>query len=94
MKEDGPHALRYHNSVLKSRQRVPNAELESILEKYDDCSKEELLALRHWVAEGNSPYDNPDGLYNEAGLTCDFIAASRILDEAFDEIDRMGGDPE
>ena len=94
MKEDRPHALRYHNTVLKSRQRVLNAELESILEKYDDCSKEELLALRHWVAEGNSPYDNPDGLYNEAGLTCDFIAASRILDEAFDEIGRMGGDPE
>ena len=93
VKEDAPHALRYHNTVLKSRQRVLNAELESILEKYD-CSKEELLALRHWVAAGNSPYDNPDGLYNESGLTCDFIAASRILDAAFNEIDRMGGDPE
>ena len=92
-KPDGPHALRYHNTVLKSRQRVLDAELESILEKYD-CSDEELLALRHWVAEGNSPYDNPDGLYNEVGKTCDFIAASRILEEAFDEIDRLGGDSE
>lgn len=84
-----PHELRYHNTVPKSRQRILNSELESILEKYD-CSKEELLALRHWVSEGNSPYDNPDGIYNEAGLTCDFIAASRIVDAAFEEIDCLG----
>ena len=88
VKQDGPHALRYHSSVLRSRQRVLNSELESILEKYD-CSKEELLALRHWVSEGNSPYENPDGIYNEAGMTCDFIAASRIIDAAFDEIDNI-----
>lgn len=93
VKQDGPHALRYHSSVLRSRQRVLNSELESILEKYD-CSKEELLALRHWVSEGNSPYENPDGIYNEAGMTCDFIAASRIIDAAFDEIDNIGGDLE
>lgn len=93
IKSDGPHALRYHNTVLKSRQRVLNAEFEAILEKYD-CSEEELLALRHWVAEGNSPFDNPDGIYNEVGKTCDFIAASRILEEAFDEIGRLGGDSE
>lgn len=56
-----------------------------------DCSKDELLALRHWVAEGNSPFENPDGIYNDAGLQCDFIAASRILDAAFDETQE--GDP-
>ena len=87
---DAPRALRYRSSVLKSRQRILNAELESILEKYD-CTDEELLALRHWVAEGNSPFDNPEGIYNNDGLHCDFIAASRIIDEAFSEIDRLGG---
>lgn len=90
---DGPHALRYRSTVLKSRQRVLNAELESILEKYD-CTDDELLALRHWVAEGNSPFDNPDGIYNDAGLSCDFIAASRLLDEVFHDADPQGGDSE
>lgn len=86
---EGPQALRYQNTVLKSRQRILNTELESILEMYD-CSKDELLALRHWVAEGNSPFENPDGIYNDAGLQCDFIAASRILDAAFDETQEGG----
>ena len=89
--DDGPHSLRYRSTVLKSRQRVLNAELESILEKYE-CTDDELLALRHWVSEGNSPFDNPDGIFNDAGLSCDFIAASRLLDEAFAASDPQGGD--
>ena len=89
--DDGPHPLRYRSTVLKSRQRVLNAELESILEKYE-CTNDELLALRHWVSEGNSPFKNPDGIYNDAGLSCDFIAASRLLDEAFADSDPQGGD--
>ena len=89
--DDGPHPLRYRSTVLKSRQRVLNAELESILEKYE-CTDDELLALRHWVSEGNSPFDNPDGIYNDAGLSCDFIAASRLLDEAFADSDPQGVD--
>ena len=89
--DDGPHPLRYRSTVLKSRQRVLNAELESILEKYE-CTDDELLALRHWVSEGNSPFDNPDGIYNDAGLSCDFIAANRLLDEAFADSDPQGGD--
>ena len=89
--DDGPHPLRYRSTVLKSRQRVLNAELESILEKYE-CTNDELLALRHWVSEGNSPFKNPDGIYNDAGLSCDFIAASRLLDEAFADSDPQEGD--
>ena len=89
--DDGPHPLRYRSTVLKSRQRVLNAELESILEKYE-CTDDELLALRHWVSEGNSPFDNPDGIYNDAGLSCDFIAANRLLDEAFADSDPQGVD--
>ena len=88
---DASRALRYRSTVFKSRQRVLNAELDSILEIYD-CSEDELLALRHWVSEGNSPFENPDGIYNDAGLQCDFIAASRIMDTAFDEINSLGGD--
>lgn len=87
----GPHAIRYRSTVLKSRQRTLNAELESILEKYV-CTDDELLALRHWVAEGNSPFENPDGIFNDSGLMCDFIAASRILDKAFDNDSSSGGD--
>lgn len=90
-KNDTPRALRYRSTVLKSRQRVLDSELESILEKYD-CSQDELLALRHWVSEGNSPYENPDGMLNENGLICDFIAASRMVEAAFDEGDATGGE--
>lgn len=90
-KDAGPRTLRYRANVLKSRQRILDAELESILERYD-CTQDELLALRHWVAEGNSPYENPDGMFNENGLTCDFIAASRMPEAVFDDIDEMGGD--
>lgn len=89
-RQDTPRSLRYRNNVPKSKQRVLDSELESILEKYD-CTKDELLALRHWVAEGNSPFINPDKILDETGLPCDFVAASRILDEAFHDIDQ-GGD--
>ena len=92
VRSDMPRSLRYRNTVPKSKQRVLNSELESILEMYD-CTKQELLALRHWVAEGNSPFSNPDKILDETGLLCDFIAASRILDEAFQDIDQ-GGDQE
>ena len=88
-KQDRPHSLRYRSTVLKTRQRTLDAELESILEKYD-CTEDELLALRHWVSECNSPFENPDGIFNDAGLPCDFIAASRILDAAFDELKEGG----
>ena len=89
-RQDTPRSLRYRNNVPKSKQRVLDSELESILEKYD-CTTDELLALRHWVAEGNSPFINPDKILDETGLPCDFVAASRILDEAFHDIDQ-GGD--
>jgi transposase len=89
-RQDSPRSLRYRNTVPKSKQRVLDSELESILEKYI-CTKDELLALRHWVAEGNSPFINPDNILDETGLPCDFIAASRILDEAFLD-SNQGGD--
>lgn len=83
-KKDGPRPIRFRSDVPKNRQRILIVQYESLLEKYE-CSKDELLALRHWVAEGNSPYDNPDDIRGDAGLVCDFIAATRILDEAFAE---------
>ena len=53
---------------------------------YPDISKDELKAVRHWVADGNSPFKNPDFIYDAHGGTiADFITASRILDEAFND---------
>ena len=57
-----------------------------LLEMYPDISKDELKAVRHWVADGNSPFKNPDFIYDAHGGTiADFITASRILDEAFND---------
>lgn len=84
--KDGPVSLRFKNTVDKSRQRVLAAELDDLLEMYPDISKDELKAVRHWVADGNSPFKNPDFIYDAPGGTiADFIAASRILDEAFND---------
>lgn len=76
-------SFRFRNSVTKDRQRKLMQEYEVLREKYPELSKDELLALKHWVAEGNSPFRNPDSICDEYGVIADFITASRLLDEAF-----------
>ena len=76
-------AFRFRNTVPKDRQRRLRQEYEVMREKHLELSKDELLALKHWIAEGNSPFSNPDGICDKYGVITDFITASRILDEAF-----------
>ena len=84
-KKESASSLRFASTVTKERQRYLLSELDNIMEKYPDMTKDESMALRHWVAQGNTPYSNPDYICDEHGMTSDFIAASRILDEAFKE---------
>ena len=43
---------------------------------------DEKLELRPWISMGNSPFKNPDEMYDENGLVADFITASRLIDDA------------
>ena len=42
---------------------------------------QELVKLRQWVADGNSPYDNPCFLYGDNGVIMDYITAIRINED-------------
>lgn len=78
-------SLRFNGSVHRELQRKLLAELDTLKEKYPDMTRDETLSLKHWVSEGHSPFENPDGICDEYGVITDFITASRILDEAFAE---------
>jgi|GEM_PF-3049295 len=71
-KQDRPHSLRYRSTVLKTRQRTLDAELESILEKYD-CTEDELLAF-----SCTEILDNKDIFGPWIHVQIDFIDADHI----------------
>ena len=85
VKPASERSLRFSGDVHRETQRKLLDEMSILNEKYQDMTKDEILALKHWVSEGNSPFTNPDMICDEYGVITDFIAASRILDEAFDE---------
>jgi hypothetical protein len=43
-----------------------------------DMTEEERNALHKWVADGNSPNDNPYTLYDGDGYIMDYLQACRI----------------
>lgn len=77
--------LRFRASVSKQAQMKLLSELRILKEKHPDITKDELMALKHWISEGHSPFENPDYICDEYGVITDFITASRILDDAFDD---------
>ena len=74
--------LRFSGSVHKETQRRLLEEYEVLKEKFPDMTDDEKLELRHWISMGNSPFKNPDEMYDENGLVADFITASRLIDDA------------
>ena len=50
-----------------------------------DLSATEKEELRAWVADDNSVYDNPFLLYGEDGWPMDYINASRVETEMYDD---------
>ena len=59
--------------------------LQEELRKYEvtigDMTVEERMELRKWVADGNSPYENPCLLCEENGCPMDYIHAARITED-------------
>ena len=60
-------------------------ELDEYMSAAHDLSADEAMALRGWVATGNSVYDNPHSLCDESGRAMDFIGASRLWDNFAEE---------
>jgi hypothetical protein len=65
-----------------SKREIKN-ELRRQLKQYEvavgDITPEERKALRKWVADGNSVYDNPFWLAGEDGNSLCFIVAIRLV---------------
>lgn len=82
---DTAKTFRFRNNVTKQQQRNLMLEYETLMEKHPELTADEQLSLKHWIAEGNSPFSNPDGICDEYGVVTDFITAFRILDKALSE---------
>lgn len=55
-------------------------QLREYLRGFSDATSEEIAAVRDWVKEGNSPYENGDYVCDEKGHPLDFINTMRFWD--------------
>jgi hypothetical protein len=65
--------------------RLQGQIVETYLMTFYDVNDEERLALRDWVASGESVYDNPCHYCDKKGNPMDYISAMRDLDEQLEE---------
>jgi hypothetical protein len=56
-----------------------------------DSERDELYK---WVADGNSPYDNPSLYYTESGWPMDFIEARRFGEDSMEQMLATHNNPE
>ena len=59
--------------------------MRKYLKQFPDATAEEIAALRQWVKDGNSPYENGDGVYDDSCHTMDFINTLRFWDGMYQE---------
>jgi len=59
--------------------------MRKYLKQFPDATAEEIAALRQWVKDGNSPYENGDGVYDGSCHTMDFINTLRFWDGMYQE---------
>ena len=62
--------------------------MRSCLEKHPDATSYEKGALLQWVETGESPWNNPYHLYDEAGYPMDYIDGCRAGKEMEPDYDR------
>ena len=65
--------------------RRAHREMRKYLRQFPDATAEEIAALRQWVKDGNSPYENGDGIYDDSCHTMDFINTLRFWDSMYQE---------
>ena len=59
--------------------------MRAYLKQFPDATAEEIAALRRWVRQGNSPYENGDGVCDDSCHTMDFISTMRFWDGMYQE---------
>ena len=65
--------------------RRAHREMWAYLKHFPDATAEEIADLRRWVKEGNSPYENGNGVYDDSCHIMDFISALRFCDGMYRE---------
>lgn len=59
-------------------QRLLMKDMRACLIKHPDATENEKIALKRWVMEGESPWNNPYHLYDDKGYPMDYIDGCRI----------------
>ena len=65
--------------------RENQRDMRKYLKQFSNVTPEEKKALRSWVRNGHSPYENGWYIATESGWPMDFINASRFLDDEYQE---------
>ena len=60
-------------------------QLKEYLRGFPDATSEEIAAVREWVKDGNSPYENGDGVCGDNCYPLDFINTMRFWDGMYQE---------
>ena len=60
------------------KQMFSQHELTEYLKLHSDANETEIAAVREWMRDGFSPYENGNGICDEKGRTMDFISAMRF----------------
>ena len=55
----------------------------------NSLTKEENKELLKWIYNGNSPYENPDMVYDDCGMPLSFIDDLRIQNQIYEETKDM-----
>jgi len=75
----------YTKKAMKSRESLIKQWLRDYLGEIGDLAAEEKINLRAWVADGNSPYENPFYYYKDNGYPMDYINAVRVCEKLYQE---------
>ena len=88
----------YEDYVKYERKKALRKELREYIPAFSDMTYEERKELNDWVADGNSPYENPYSICDDSGRPMDFVNGLRFasdmaempfqsIDSDFDDIE-------
>ena len=70
---------------MKRRLKDVRHEAREFLKRYPDATPDEIAALYEWMRDGNSPYENGDGVCDDNCYPMDFIGTMRFWDSMYQE---------
>lgn len=75
---------------MKFYKHVPKEDRKYLQEQFEDfirtnkMTKQEVKALKEWMKDGNSAYDNPGGICNEDFCPEDFLTYYRYDNDGYE----------